>query len=62
MPARAHGYLFGPATATALNPNGYGFGRPAASVAAKDSPVDCFYVYPTVSRDRGMNSDLINQR
>jgi hypothetical protein len=25
---------------------------------AKNPPVDCFYVYPTVSRDRGMNSDL----
>jgi hypothetical protein len=24
-----------------------------------DSPVDCFYVYPTISRDEGVNSDLI---
>ena len=24
----------------------------------KDPPLDCFYVYPTVSRDQGMNSDL----
>jgi hypothetical protein len=45
-----------PLATTALNPNGYGsVGR---SVIAKDPPVDCFYVYPTVSRDRGMNSDL----
>jgi len=26
---------------------------------AKDPPIDCFYVYPTVSGDRGMNSDLV---
>ncbi|HEX8842139.1 MAG TPA: DUF3089 domain-containing protein [Sphingomicrobium sp.] len=45
-----------PLPTTALNPNGYGsVGR---STVAKDPPVDCFYVYPTVSRDPGMNSDL----
>ena len=45
-----------PLPTTALNPNGYGSnGR---SAAAGNPPVDCFYVYPTVSRDRGMNSDL----
>jgi Protein of unknown function (DUF3089) len=26
--------------------------------AAADAPVDCFYVYPTVSTDPGMNSDM----
>jgi hypothetical protein len=39
-----------------LLPNGYGpvtQSRPAA-----DPPIDCFYVYPTVSRDSGLNSDL----
>jgi len=39
-----------------LNPDGYGpvtESRPAA-----DPPVDCFYVYPTISRDPGPNSDL----
>ena len=39
-----------------LNPAGYGpvsESRPAA-----DPPIDCFYVYPTISRDPGMNSDL----
>ncbi len=42
---------------TALNPNGYGsVGR---SSVAQDAPVDCFFVYPTVSNDRGLNSDLI---
>ena len=32
--------------------------RPAASAAAADPPIDCFYVYPTVSRDPGLNSDM----
>jgi hypothetical protein len=45
-----------PLPTTALNPNGYG--SVGGSSVAKDSPVDCFYVYPTVSNDRGMNSDL----
>ncbi len=45
-----------PLPTTALNPNGFGstgLVRPAA-----DPPVDCFYVYPTVSRDRALNSDM----
>ena len=46
-----------PLATTALNPNGYG--SVGQSVVAKDPPLDCFYVYPTVSNDRGMNSDLI---
>jgi hypothetical protein len=40
-----------------VNPSGYGartVSRPAAAPA-----IDCFYVYPTVSRDRGLNSDLV---
>jgi hypothetical protein len=45
-----------PLATTALNPNGYGsVGR---SAVADDPPIDCFYVYPTVSRDQGLNSDL----
>lgn len=45
-----------PLPTTALNPNGYGsVGR---SEVAKDAPLDCFYVYPTVSNDQGLNSDL----
>ena len=39
-----------------LGPNGYGdriVTRPAAN-----PPADCFYLYPTVSRDAGFNSDL----
>jgi hypothetical protein len=45
-----------PLATTALNPNGYG--STGRSTVAKDPPIDCFYVYPTVSRDQGMNSDL----
>ncbi|HEY0164125.1 MAG TPA: DUF3089 domain-containing protein, partial [Sphingomicrobium sp.] len=49
-----------PLATTALNPNGYGSnGR---SVPAKAPPIDCFYVYPTVSNDQGLNSDLIAGR
>ena len=45
-----------PLPTTALNPNGYGSN--GLSSVAKDPPLDCFYVYPTVSKDQGMNSDL----
>ena len=41
---------------TVVNPSGYG--ASGSSVVAKNPPIDCFYVYPTVSRDQGMNSDL----
>jgi DUF3089 family protein len=41
---------------TALDANGYGSVGEAKPAA--DPPVDCFYVYPTVSRDPGDNSDL----
>jgi hypothetical protein len=46
-----------PLATTALNPNGYG--STGRNSIAKDPPIDCFYVYPTVSRDQGMNSDLL---
>ncbi|GAA4000491.1 DUF3089 domain-containing protein [Sphingomonas humi] len=45
-----------PLPTTALTRNGYGstgLVRPATT-----TKVDCFYVYPTVSRDSGFNSDL----
>jgi hypothetical protein len=45
-----------PLPTTTLTPNGYG--ATSQSNVAKDPPLDCFYVYPTVSRDQGMNSDL----
>ncbi len=46
-----------PLATTALNPNGYGTSGPSS--VANQPPLDCFYVYPTVSRDQGMNSDLV---
>jgi hypothetical protein len=45
-----------PLPTASLNPNGYG--SVGQVVPAKEPPVDCFYVYPTVSRDPGLNSDL----
>ena len=45
-----------PLATTALNPNGYG--STGQSSVAKDPAYDCFYVYPTVSRDEGLNSDM----
>jgi DUF3089 family protein len=47
----------GPLATTALNPNGYG--STGQVLPDKDAPADCFYVYPTVSRDPGLNSDLV---
>lgn len=46
-----------PLRTTALNPNGYG--SSGLSPVAKDADVDCFIVYPTISRDSGLNSDLV---
>ncbi|TFI59978.1 DUF3089 domain-containing protein [Sphingomonas parva] len=45
-----------PIPTTALNPNGYGSTGQAKPAA--NPKIDCFYVYPTVSRDAGLNSDL----
>ena len=45
-----------PLGTTALTPRGYGSNGP--STVASAPRLDCFYVYPTVSQDRGMNSDL----
>lgn len=45
-----------PLATTTLGRNGYG--ATGVSKVAKDPPIDCFYVYPTISGDRGMNSDL----
>lgn len=59
LPGRA-----GPCTAAAetveLGPNGYG--AKSRTVLAANPPLDCFYVYPTVSSDDGSNSDLIAGR
>jgi len=45
-----------PLPTTALNANGYGSSGQA--VPAANPPIDCFYVYPTVSRDAALNSDM----
>ncbi len=37
---------------------GSGYGARIVAAPAPNPPVDCFYVYPTVSRDAGLNSDL----
>jgi len=49
-----------PLPTTALNPNGYG--STGLSEVATDPPLDCFYIYPTVSNDQGLNSDMIAGR
>ncbi|WP_265571590.1 DUF3089 domain-containing protein [Sphingomicrobium nitratireducens] len=41
---------------TPLGPKGYG--KTVAARPADNPPVDCFYVYPTISQDPGLNSDL----
>jgi len=46
----------GPLATTALNANGYG--SSGQVLPNKEARVDCFYVYPTVSRDPDLNSDL----
>ena len=46
-----------PLLTTAVTPAGYG--KRTNSSPAKEPPLDCFYVYPTVSRDQGLNSDLV---
>ncbi len=45
-----------PVASTVLDPGGYG--ATSRSAVAKNPPIDCFYVYPTVSRDEALNSDL----
>ena len=49
-----------PLPTTELNASGYGATAP--SLVAKDPPLDCFYVYPTVSSDPGLNSDMVAGR
>ena len=55
LPGRAD-VCSAPLLTTAVAPSGYG--KRTNSSPAKDPPLDCFYVYPTVSRDQGLNSDL----
>jgi hypothetical protein len=46
-----------PLSTTELPASGYGPIK--LSAVAKDPPLDCFYVYPTVSSDQGLNSDMV---
>jgi hypothetical protein len=56
LPGRSDDPCAAPLPTAALNANGYGsVGR---SSPAASAPVDCFYVYPTVSRDRALSSDM----
>jgi hypothetical protein len=55
LPGRADA-CSGPLATTALNPNGYG--SSGQMLRNKEAAVDCFYVYPTVSRDPSLNSDI----
>ncbi len=55
LPGRADS-CSAPLPTTELGPHGYGSSDPV--LAAKDPPLDCFYVYPTVSDDPSLNSDL----
>lgn len=55
LPGRADS-CSAPLPTTELGPQGYGASDPVA--AAKDPPLDCFYVYPTVSSDPSLNSDM----
>jgi hypothetical protein len=56
LPGREGDLCSKPLPTTALNPAGYG--KPGLSRVANTPAIDCFYVYPTVSRDTGLNSDL----
>src|SRR5215469_16516230 len=55
LPGRADA-CSAPLRTTELGPGGFGATKSASP--EKDPPLDCFYVYPTVSRDPGLNSDL----
>jgi hypothetical protein len=56
VPARPQRYLLDTARDHRAQPQRLRIRGPSA--IAKDPPIDCFYVYPTVSTDRAMNSDL----
>ncbi|WP_420137510.1 DUF3089 domain-containing protein [Sphingomonas sp.] len=43
----------------AMRVDAAGTRQPVPYVAAKDPPIDCFYVYPTASTDRTLYSDLV---
>ena len=47
-----------PQSTVDVNPSGYG-AKSVTWPAKSPPPIDCFYVYPTISRDSGLNSDLV---
>ena len=55
LPGRADACA-APIDATAATPRGYG--KVERFARAKAPPIDCFYVYPTVSRDAELNADM----
>ncbi len=55
-PGMANDPCAGDLTATAIEANGSTRLEPTAP--AKDPPIDCFYVYPTVSLQKGTNANL----
>ncbi|HZF44203.1 MAG TPA: DUF3089 domain-containing protein [Sphingomonadaceae bacterium] len=55
LPGRADACA-APLAATAVTPRGYGAVEPFRRAA--NPPLDCFYVYPTVSRDTTLNADM----
>jgi hypothetical protein len=55
-PGMANDPCAGDLTATAIKANGSTSVEPAAP--AQDPPIDCFYVYPTVSVQKGTNANL----
>ena len=55
-PGMADDPCAGDLTATAIKANGSTSVEPAAP--ANDPPIDCFYVYPTVSLQKGTNANL----
>ena len=57
VPSRPPRHLRVPLATTDLPATGYG--ARITAVPAANPPVDCFYVYPTISRDPGLNSDLV---
>ena len=56
LPGRAD-ICAAPLATVTVNPAGYG-ARSTSAPAKALPPIDCFYVYPTVSRDAGLTSDL----
>jgi hypothetical protein len=57
LPGRANDLCQSDLDTTVIQPDGSTSIEP--HTAASDPPIDCFYVYPTISGDQAMNSDLV---